>query len=158
MEYKVVPIKGQRMISPIKEQVIEKARAFGWQPHQVEGDLNHPFSEYYCLMHAKELMGFVALHHIFEEAAINLVYIDPAYRQKGLGTSLLQFVEDQLRARGLENIFLEVRKSNFPAQKLYEKNHYQYLTTRKNYYNHPPEDAIIYQKSLGKGVTYDEAD
>ena len=42
---------------------------------------------------------------------------------------------------------LEVRNSNIPAQKLYEKHGFKQITIRKNYYDNS-EDALIYEKEL----------
>ena len=43
----------------------------------------------------------------------------------------------------IEKIFLEVRVSNIPAISLYEKMGFESLGVRKNFYEHPQEDASI---------------
>ena len=43
-----------------------------------------------------------------------------------------------------EFISLEVRKSNIPAIKLYEKFGFEKVGTRKDFYRKPQEDALIY--------------
>ena len=43
----------------------------------------------------------------------------------------------------MERIFLEVRVSNTPAIALYEKMRFENLGIRKNFYDHPREDAYI---------------
>jgi ribosomal-protein-alanine N-acetyltransferase len=45
---------------------------------------------------------------------------------------------------------LEVRVSNTPARNLYEKLGFQNMGVRKNFYEQPKEDAIIYTKYLGE--------
>ena len=42
---------------------------------------------------------------------------------------------------------LEVRRSNIPAQKLYEKHGFKQIAIRNNYYDNT-EDALIYEKEL----------
>ena len=43
-------------------------------------------------------------------------------------------------------IFLEVRASNNAAQALYQKNGFNAIGHRKNYYHDPVEDAIIMKR------------
>jgi ribosomal protein S18 acetylase RimI-like enzyme len=47
--------------------------------------------------------------------------IRPAYRSSGLGTRILQVVENDLRLRDFEVITLNVAKDNIRAQNLYQK-------------------------------------
>ena len=49
----------------------------------------------------------------------------------------------RVKETGAESIFLEVRQSNVPALSLYKKLGFEELGIRKNFYEHPVEDAII---------------
>ena len=48
----------------------------------------------------------------------------------------------------LSSIFLEVRESNLPAIKLYEKFNFTQISIRKNYYPDNKEDALIYMLEI----------
>lgn len=148
MNLTVVPIKGKQMISPIKEQLMTANQAFGWNEQQTMDDFNNDFSEYYCLMKQETLIGFIGLHHLFDEVSINTVFIDPQWRKQQLASYLLAYVLEQLQYRQVKHVFLEVRASNEAAIKLYRRQHFQLLTTRKEYYQFPKEDAFIFQKLL----------
>lgn len=150
MEYHVVPIKGTQMLSPIKEQVIAANENFGWTVQQSLSDFQNEQSEYYCLVEKENLLGYLGLHRFLDEASINMVYIAPPNRQRGLALSLVIFTIDQLAARGVKHLFLEVRVSNQAAINLYSKAGFIAITQRKNYYNHPVEDALIMQKQVMK--------
>ncbi len=45
-------------------------------------------------------------------------------------------------------ILLEVRESNLPARRLYEKHAFRDVGRRRMYYKDPAEDAILYELSL----------
>mgnify|MGYP002582415600 FL=1 len=45
---------------------------------------------------------------------------------------------------------LEVRESNLAARRLYEKNGFEIVGKRKNYYEKPAEDAILMSKFFQK--------
>ena len=47
-----------------------------------------------------------------------------------------------------DSAYLEVRESNMPAQKLYEKHGFVKTGERKNYYKNPIENAILMSKNM----------
>jgi [ribosomal protein S18]-alanine N-acetyltransferase len=55
----------------------------------------------------------------------------------------MELVLDLARRRGAVAAFLEVRRSNHAALGLYQGLGFQVLTTRRNYYAHPTEDALV---------------
>ncbi|MFB3916199.1 MAG: GNAT family N-acetyltransferase [Terriglobales bacterium] len=77
----------------------------------------------------------------------NIAVISGAQRQ-GFGTCLLRELLDRARAAGAESVFLEVRASNLPARRLYEKHSFVQTGRRLRYYSAPPEDAITYELRL----------
>ena len=52
----------------------------------------------------------------------------------------------QCEKNGINSIFLEVRRDNEPAKRLYEKHGFTAVGLRKNYYTAPICDAIIYRR------------
>jgi ribosomal-protein-alanine N-acetyltransferase len=73
--------------------------------------------------------------------------VDPGYRRRGIGLSLLHACEARLnvpRAR------LTVRLSNTEAISMYQRNGYQTIDLWKGYYN-DGEDAQLMEKSLLQG-------
>ncbi|HXM23075.1 MAG TPA: ribosomal protein S18-alanine N-acetyltransferase [Terriglobales bacterium] len=91
------------------------------------------------------VQGFITARALGEEWEIeNIAVAEPA-RRRGLGTRLLAEFLDLARARGADTVFLEVRESNLPARRLYEKWAFVESGRRKRYYREPEEDAIVYQ-------------
>jgi ribosomal protein S18 acetylase RimI-like enzyme len=71
-----------------------------------------------------------------------------AQRGQGLGGALLENLILRAKQRlGTEAIFLEVRESNLPAIKLYERYGFVLMSKRPRYYS-LGEDALVYQLSL----------
>ncbi len=68
--------------------------------------------------------------------------VDPDFRQRGIGTRLLQAVEREL---DMPKYRLCVRKSNVSAIRLYEKNGYLPVDTWARYYK-GGEDAVVMEK------------
>lgn len=87
--------------------------------------------------------GFCAFWLVFDEIHINNVAIRPPYRGRGLGTALMHHVLAEARRLGAHRATLEVRRSNDGARRLYERLGFRLTGTRRNYYSHPVEDALI---------------
>lgn len=93
------------------------------------------------------VVGFVNAQLVLDEIYINNVAVTQKIRKQGVGELLLKGLENKVE--GIASfITLEVRKSNIPAIKLYEKCGYQEVGLRKNFYEKPTEDAILMTKYL----------
>ena len=68
------------------------------------------------------------------------------YRRKGFGKSLIEITFKKMRDIGINQCYLEVRESNFPAIRLYESVGMSYRKRLKNYYFN--EDGLTYFRKL----------
>ena len=89
------------------------------------------------------VMGYAGLLVVLDEGYITNVAVRPEYRRQGVASQLLQVFERFARSNDLAFLTLEVRDTNAPARALYAKHGYEEVGRRKNYYDHPKEDAII---------------
>ena len=87
--------------------------------------------------------GFCAFWLVFDEIHINNLALRPQFRTQGIGTALLHHVLAEARELGARRATLEVRASNDPAQRLYERLGFYVAGTRRNYYSNPVEDALM---------------
>ena len=88
------------------------------------------------------LIGFAALLMTPPESDVLDIVVEESRRGRGIGTKLLDTLCDQALLRGVDTVFLEVRPSNAPARRIYEKLGFEETGIRKNYYTDPAEDAI----------------
>ena len=90
-----------------------------------------------------DLLGYVWARFVLDEGDIGNVAVAPDSRRRGIGAALLKVLfADVLQ--------LEVRESNLAARRLYEKNGFEIVGKRKNYYEKPAEDAILMSKFFQK--------
>jgi len=89
------------------------------------------------------VIGYGGFSHAADEAEILTVAVAQAFRRRGVARMLLDRMLTESRALGAENVYLEVRASNTAAQALYSRAGFHVIGTRKNYYAHPREDAVL---------------
>ena len=92
--------------------------------------------------------GYITYSVIIDEVQIANVAVHPDFRRKGIAEKLLRFLIDVAKESNMFVITLEVRNSNIPAIKLYEKCDFSNVGVRKNYYKNPTEDAILMNLTL----------
>lgn len=111
----------------------------------IKADLENDNYMYFTAKLSEEIIGYIAISKVFTTIDILSIVVKKEYQKQGIATKLLQFV---FNLDNTEKIMLEVRKSNIPAQNLYEKHGFKKIHTRKNYYTNPCEDAYIYEKII----------
>lgn len=94
------------------------------------------------------VVGFLVARHLAPEWELENIVVTPSARRTGVGTRLMEALLVQAHDTNSESIFLEVRKSNIAARRLYEKLGFDESGRRKAYYASPAEDAVLYAKSL----------
>ena len=97
-------------------------------------------------------LGFLVAQHIDTDWELENIVVSSAERRKGIGARLLRPLMNTARQSASGSIFLEVRESNLPARRFYEKAGFQQSGLRKGYYRDPPEDAILYTLDVRKTI------
>lgn len=100
----------------------------------------------------KQVVGFGIISVAAGEAHLLNLAIDPKFHGKGHGKKMLKKLMLEAKRLRADMIYLEVRKSNVIAQKLYEKFNFKEIGERKDYYpvKDGREDAIVLAISLVK--------
>lgn len=95
-----------------------------------------------------EVVGYCGIVMAADEGDITNVSVKKELQGQGIGTLLVKELEQRMHEFGVISIFLEVRQSNIPAIALYEKQGFERMGIRKNYYTDPVEDAITMCRKL----------
>lgn len=115
-----------------------------WSKESFYNELENDLSHYYCAFDGNDnLLGYCGCWHIFEEAHITTVSVNPEYRRQKVAQALLIKLIDDCYQEKIKYITLEVRESNVAAISLYDKNGFVSIGERKGYYQDNNEDALI---------------
>ena len=93
-----------------------------------------------------EVIGFCSFWRVLDELHINNLAVAPEHRRARVATALLSKVLEDGAKKGAVRATLEVRQSNDPAQRLYERFGFSIAGVRRAYYSNPVEDALVLWK------------
>lgn len=129
-------------------EISQKAYTYDspWTAEQFASDLAQAHSHY--ITEAAEIVAFLGFHQVCDE--IEITNIATAVKGQGVGGKLMRRLIQYAKSQEMASIFLEVRASNHEARLFYEKFGFQVIGTRKKYYQHPTEDAVLMSLKVGK--------
>ncbi|MGQ0680214.1 MAG: ribosomal protein S18-alanine N-acetyltransferase [Actinomycetota bacterium] len=100
------------------------------------------------------VVGYAGLITSGREAHITTIAVEPAHHRHRVGTKLLIGLLDAAIERGAKSVSLEVRRSNYGAQKMYEAFGFRPVGLRPGYYAETGEDAIVMWVDQTETATY----
>ena len=118
-----------------------------WNYNVFKSELENGNSKYLIAKINGKIVGFAGIIPIVDEADISNIVVHKDFRNKHIGSYLLEALLNLATSLNLKTINLEVRESNIPAIKLYEKFGFEVCGLRKKYYDNI-ENAILMKKSL----------
>jgi len=113
-----------------------------WTRDGIANSLSNPNSVFCVLEDENRLIGFACSALILDELHIQEVAVDQRCRNRGLGALLINRLMQTAAARNAKRAYLEVRRSNRPAIRLYEKCGFAEDAVRTGYYG-DGEDAVF---------------
>lgn len=127
-----------------------------WNAEGYLGELRDPNSIMFRLVSAEnEIVGFIVGRvvlggqiEVATDAEIYNIAVSGVLRGQGLGQSLLDAFIERAQELCVANIWLEVRESNAAAVGFYSKNGFEPVQTRRHFYDHPREHAILMKLAL----------
>jgi ribosomal-protein-alanine N-acetyltransferase len=88
-------------------------------------------------------VGYIIFWLFGETIELHNIAIHGDFKREGGGSRMMDFLLKIAAEKKVEEIFLEVRKSNLEAIKFYKKYKFKKINRRENYFNNPTEDALV---------------
>ncbi len=152
-------LKKQVRIVPMTTEHLDEVAALErecfstpWSRNMLAEELENACSAFLVALDADDgsVVGYAGLLAIAGEGYITNVAVRPESRRGGVAGQLLDVFIRFAEGSGLAFLTLEVRASNYPAIALYGSRGFRGVGRRKNYYEHPREDAIIMTREFGE--------
>ncbi len=110
---------------------------------------DNPCAKLAVLEIENKIVGYIDYWITFDSCEVVRIAVAKAYQGNGYAHQLLDYMINQAIQEDCETIFLEVRRSNIVAQRLYFSHDFLKLNVRKGYYSDNNEDAIVLGKAIG---------
>jgi [ribosomal protein S18]-alanine N-acetyltransferase len=123
-----------------------------WSENLFRGEMTSPISRLLVgrISAAQKsfVVGYIVYWRVDDETHIHNIAVRRDMRRKGIASKLLEETIRTSRLEGARWISLEVRRSNLPAQGMYEKFGFTVKGIRPGYYMDTKEDALIMWSNL----------
>jgi [ribosomal protein S18]-alanine N-acetyltransferase len=113
-----------RAIAALSRTEIEHGLPWRWTPPRVQRAVADARTNVCVAMHGESLRGFGIMVYADDTAHLSLLAVDPDARRQGVGTALLQWLEQVARVAGIVRVRLEARHDNAGALAFYRRHGY----------------------------------
>jgi [ribosomal protein S18]-alanine N-acetyltransferase len=129
-----------RGVMAIERQVYPRP----WSPNLFVVEMTETTNRCYLVARSERaVVGYAGLICYGEEAHVTNVAVDPQQQRHKVATRLMHDLLVNAIDMGAEAVSLEVRITNWGAQRLYGRFGFRPAGVRKNYYQELQEDALI---------------
>ena len=151
MEYRIVDAE-ERHLNALHE-IENECFSMPWTTEMLKAQLKDQRHEFIIAEDGEgNVLGYVGMMYVIDEGYISNVAVSAKYRWQGIADALICALYERASALELAFMTLEVRKSNLPAIRLYEKHGFSVVGSRKNYYDLPKEDALLMTCFMKRGT------
>ena len=95
-----------------------------------------------------ELLGYIIFTITDDYTDILKVFFRDGDRRNGYARQMLNKIIDLAKRFKSKKIMIEVRSKNLNAIEFYKNNDFAEISIRKNYYNNPSDDALIFERNI----------
>jgi len=131
-------------IALLSKKEVEHGLPWQWTPRKLRRFLKHQDTNAYVAFCNGKLAGFSIASIGEARAHLVLLAVQPNWRRAGLGTQLLKWQLEAVQTAGINDMSLELRRSNMVARAFYQDAGFVLTRTVPGYYN-KQEDALRYR-------------
>ena len=129
-----------RGIMAIERQVYPRP----WSPSLFIAEMSDPSNRSYIVARiGRDIVGYAGMICYGDEAHVTTIAVDPVHQRRKIGTRLLSELIQTAIEMGARAVSLEVRVSNWGAQRMYTRFGFRPVGVRKGYYQETGEDALV---------------
>lgn len=132
---------------PALERIEQEQFSNPWSREYFAAELANPRAHFFVAVEPLrgELVGFLLFWKLDGELELHKVAVAGSWQRQGHAARLLSHFLSTGRSWGSGRAVLEVRAANIPAIRLYEKFAFRQAGRRRDYYDKPVDDALIYE-------------
>lgn len=121
-----------------------------WSAQQFFFEVINAGRECHILTHKGHIVAYLMFWLVADEINLNNIAVRSDYRERQIGSYLMEQLELFAQEHNATTITLEVHEKNGPGLALYRKMGYIQVGQRSGYYEYDHGDALILTKTLTK--------
>ena len=115
-----------------------------WSPSLFLSEMSETSNRAYLVARlGRDVVGYGGVICYGDEAHITTIAVDPAHHRHKIGTRMMFELMSEAIAMSAHAVSLEVRMSNWGAQRMYGRFGFRPVGVRKGYYQETGEDALV---------------
>jgi ribosomal-protein-alanine N-acetyltransferase len=122
-------------IAAMSRDTIERGLPWTWRPERVARSIRDANTNVVVAGPAEAIAGFGIMSYLDTDAHLLLLAVHPLRRREGLGSAILEWLEDVARAAGARRIRVEARRDNIAARSFYNEHAYHERAIREAMYS-----------------------
>ena len=139
------------LIATMSKALIEDGLRWTWRPPRIARQIENRDTVVLVALEGRRLAGFAVMNYGDSAAHLNLLAVDPAYRLRGLGRRMMEWLEKTAITAGVFRVTLEVRTQNLGGRCFYKALGYNEVLLLRGYYQ-GAEDAVRMRRDLRADV------
>ena len=134
-------------IGNLSQHYVEHGLGWRYTPSRIKKLISNKSKNVVVARNIDELVGFGIMTYENDQANLDLLGVKVSYRRQGIGTLVVNWLEEVANLGGVYNVYVQVRKTNQSAIKFYQKLDYLVIDEKKGYYQ-GKETAVIMCKNI----------
>ena len=130
MEYRIVDAEEKHLKA--LHEIENECFSMPWTTEMLKAQLKDQRHEFIIAEDGEgNVLGYVGMMYVIDEGYISNVAVSAKYRRQGVADALIDALNERAEALTLAFMTLEVRRSNLPAIRLYEKHGFAVVGSRR---------------------------
>lgn len=121
-------------IAALSRDLIERGLPWTWRAARIRGAIRDPDTNVAVVRMDGALVAFGIMEYLEEDAYLSLLAVRGASQRRGIGRSLLRWLEASALVAGCSRIRVEARRDNGPARTFYNELGYHEVAVTQGRY------------------------
>ena len=122
-------------IAQMSRDLIEANLPWTWRPERVSRAIKAEHMNVAVVRERQTLMAFGIMEYWDDDAHLVLFAVRPSSQRQGIGTAVLQWLENSALVAGSQRIRVEARRDNLAARNFYNEHGYHELKIKARMYS-----------------------
>jgi [ribosomal protein S18]-alanine N-acetyltransferase len=122
-------------ITAMSRKYIEYGLPWGWHEERVAAAIADPQTNVVVTGSRAAVIAFGIMSYLDDDAHLLLLAVRRAHQRRGIGSAILDWLEETARVAGAARIRVEARRDNVAARSFYNEHGYHELAIKRRMYS-----------------------